>query len=221
MSTELRLPTLISAMAKNAELWGMGHGQKLETQDLGLGWTYYGITRTLKPRLAVVIGSWRGFVPLLIGQAIQENNNAGRVLFIDPSFVDNHWKDGGATQHFASFGVTCIEHLQQTSQEVISDPNFSQLKVDLLFIDGLHTEEQCRMEFEAFSQTLTPGAITLFHDSRSRIVSDIYGKEKIYTHTTWRYIEELRSRSDLQVFDLAIDQGITLVQHTPTPPDSH
>lgn len=215
MSSELRLPSLISAMAQDPELWRMGHGENLEAQDLGMGWTYYGITRTLRPRLAVVIGSWRGFVPLLIGQAIQENDNCGKLLFIDPSFVDDHWRDGKANDYFGSFGITCIEHRQQTSQEVIAEPGFSQLEVDLLFIDGLHTEEQCRLEFEAFSPRLTPGSITLFHDSNSRITSGIYGKEKRYVHTTWRYIEELRARPDLQVFDLAIDQGVTLVQRRP------
>lgn len=217
MAPDLRLPDLIEAMARDPELWGMGHGQHMESHDLGLGWTYYGLTRTLRPRLVVVIGSWRGFVPLLIGHAIQENGDSGRVLFIDPSYVDDQWKDGRASPYFASYGVTCIEHRLQTSQQVISDPGFSELDVDLLFIDGLHTEEQCRLEFESFFPRLTPGSITLFHDSHSQISSGIYGDDNRYDHTTWRYIEELRNRPDLQVFDLAIDQGITLVQRRPQP----
>ncbi|MEA5474110.1 class I SAM-dependent methyltransferase [Synechococcus sp. CCY9201] len=215
MSPELRLPSLIAAMADNPDLWEMGHGQRQEVKDLGLGWTYYGLTRTLRPSFSIVIGSWRGFVPLLIGQAIQDNGNSGSLLFIDPSFVDNQWKDGRAKDYFSSYGITCIEHRQQTSQEVIAEPEFSRMAIDLLFIDGLHTEEQCRLEFESFLPRLTPGAIALFHDSHSQVISEIYGKEKSYAHTTWRYIEELRGRRDLQVFDLPIAQGVTLVQRTP------
>lgn len=217
MDTGTSLSSLLSEMTRSPDLWEMGHGQDFERRDLGLGWTYYGLARTLRPRLAVIIGSWRGFVPLLIGRSIQDNDNTGRLLFIDPSFADDHWRNGRADQYFASYGITCIEHRQQTSQEVIQGADFPQLEVDFLFIDGLHTEEQCRLEFEAFLPRLTPEAIVLFHDSQSQIVSDIYGPERRYKHTTWRYVEELRGRADLQVFDLAIAQGVTLVQRRPRP----
>ncbi|WP_158218581.1 class I SAM-dependent methyltransferase [Synechococcus sp. 1G10] len=213
----MSLFSLINEMAMTPDLWEMGHGQDFERRELGLGWTYYGLARTLRPRLAVIIGSWRGFVPLLIGRAIQDNDNRGRILFIDPSFADDHWKDGRADKYFASYGITCIEHRQQTSQEVVQSADFMQLEVDFLFIDGLHTEEQCRLEFEAFLPQLAPGAIALFHDSHSQILSEIYGPEKRYKHTTWRYVEELRGHADLQVFDLAIAQGVTLVQRRPRP----
>lgn len=204
-------------MADSPDLWEMGHGQDYGRRDLGLGWTYYGLTRTMRPRTTVVIGSWRGFVPLLIGRAIQDNDNAGRLLFIDPSYADDHWKEGRAGHYFASYGITCIEHRQQTSQEFIQCADFLGLEVDLLFIDGLHTEEQCRLEFEAFLPRLAPDAVVMFHDSRSQIFSGIYGPEKMYQHTTWRYVDVLRERADLQVFDLPISQGVALVQRRPHP----
>ena len=60
--------------AGNREIWGSAG-------------CYYGMARVVKPETAVVIGSYRGFVPLALGRALADNG-AGKVLFIDPSLVD-------------------------------------------------------------------------------------------------------------------------------------
>lgn len=212
---DLGLPPLISTMARDPQLWGMGHNQCRESQDLGLGWLYYGLTRSLQPSLAVVIGSWRGFVPMLLAQALQDGGEAGELLFIDPSYVDDHWR-GDVEAYFHSYGLRRIRHLLTTSEAFLADCPLAPQSVDLLFIDGFHSEEQCRLEFEGFTPYLTPRAITLFHDSNSRMQTSIYGADQPYTHTVWRYIDTLRQRPDLQVFDLQIDQGIALVQRRPS-----
>ncbi|MFM7087760.1 MAG: class I SAM-dependent methyltransferase [Cyanobium sp.] len=208
---DLGLATLIEAMARDPQLWEMGHNQNLERQDLGLGWLYYGLTRSLRPSRAVVIGSWRGFVPMLLAQALQDGGADGELIFIDPSFVDDQWR-GDVPAYFAAYGLHRIRHVLQTSQQFLAACPLAEQSVDLLFIDGFHSEEQCRLEFEGFSPYLTPQAMTLFHDSTSRISTTIYGADQPYTHTVWRYIDSLRQRPDLQVFDLDIAQGITLVQ---------
>ena len=69
----------------------MGHSQSPEDRNLGLGWLYYALGRTLRPKVAVVIGSWRGFVPLVIGKALQDNQIPGELIFIDPSLADDFW----------------------------------------------------------------------------------------------------------------------------------
>ena len=51
----------------------MGHNQRAEDLNLGLGWLYYGLARLIHPKSAVVIGSYRGFVPLLLGRALRDN----------------------------------------------------------------------------------------------------------------------------------------------------
>ena len=62
----------------------MGHCQTIEDLNLGMGWLYYGYTRLLRPQKIVVIGSWRGFTPLIFGKALADNGNNGVVHFIDP-----------------------------------------------------------------------------------------------------------------------------------------
>jgi hypothetical protein len=92
----------IEKLFQNPDLLRMGHGQRCEDANLGLGWIYYGLARTLRPASVVVIGSWRGFVPLVLGKALADNLEGGEVTFIDPSWwmdsgrMPGQWTDGSA-----------------------------------------------------------------------------------------------------------------------------
>lgn len=211
MHSSFRLPALISTMSANADLWKMGHNQDFEAKDIGLGWLYYGLARTIKPSTAVVIGSWRGFAPMLIGQAIQDNSNGGKLIFIDPSFADDHWQKG-VNEYFESYGIKCIQHFRQTSEAFLKETDLPANSVDLLFIDGYHTYDHCKAEHEGFSTLLSDQAVVLFHDSTSKMESTIYGQDNAYTHSVWRYIEELKSQSAFEVLNLPIGQGVAIAR---------
>ena len=189
----------------------MGHNQDHERLDLGLGWFYYGLTRSLRPSRVVVIGSWRGFAPMLMAQALQDGGLDGELVFIDPSLADGQWRSG-VDEYFSGFGIHCIRHFCETSQEFLAAGRLEPGSIDLLFIDGYHTEEQCRLEFEGFWPLLTERAVSLFHDSSSRIISKIYGPDKRYEHTVWRFVDELRARPELEVVNLDIAQGVAMVK---------
>ena len=83
------LDAWIAKLLSAPEMLQMGHGQDAASQSLGLGWLYYGLARAMRPRTVVVIGSWRGFVPIVLGRALADNGDGGRVIFIDPSLVDD------------------------------------------------------------------------------------------------------------------------------------
>src|SRR5205085_2096464 len=74
--------------------------------------------------------------------------------------------------------------------------------VDLLFVDGYHTAEQARFDYEAFAPLLTEKSLALFHDSCSDRVSKIYGPENAYRYTVRDYLAELKRDPHLQPFDL-------------------
>lgn len=205
------LPELITSMAHHPNLWMMGHNQEQKSLDLGLGWLYYGIARSLRPRRIVVIGSWRGFVPMIMAQALKDGGADGELIFIDPSLVDTQWLSG-VDDYFASFDIHCIRHFAETSQQFLAANRLETGSIDLLFIDGFHTYEACKFEFEGFFPFLRECAITLFHDSSSRHVSKIYGEDKQYEHSVWRYIDELRTRQELEVINIEIAQGVALVK---------
>lgn len=205
------LNDLVQQMQRDGKLWKMGHGENQLTGDLGLGWLYYGLTRALKPNLALVIGSWRGFVPMLIGQALQESVEGAQLHFIDPSLADEHWEKD-VDQYFIQYGIHCIQHHHMTSEAFLASSQLQPESVDLLFIDGLHTYDQCKLEHEGFQPLLSRRALVLFHDSTSRITSGMYGNDKSYRHSVWKYIEELERDSSFRLINLDIAQGLAIVQ---------
>ena len=83
----------------------MGHAQRAEDLNLGLGWLYYGLARLLRPQRIVVIGSYRGFAPMLFARALADNGEGGRVTLIEPSLVDDFWTDSNrVAAHFSEAG---------------------------------------------------------------------------------------------------------------------
>lgn len=198
----------------NPDLRRMGHGQRLDDLNLGLGWLYYAVARILRPRNVVVIGSYRGFVPLVFSRAMNDNLEKGTIHFIDPSRVDDFWKDPTQVQaYFASFGSQNVCHHRMTTQEFHTSDAFRALEcVDILFVDGYHSEDQARFDYEVFRDRLTPDGIAFFHDSTEIKTSGIYGKDRVYSIRVKCFIDTLKMDPGLQVFDLPFSQGVTMVR---------
>ena len=196
------------------ELTRMGHFQRVQDSNLGLGWIYYGLARAIRPKKVVVIGSYRGFVPLVLGKALVDNGDQGEVIFIDPSFVDNFWKDAERVKkYFENFGVTNIQHFLTTTQEFVQSTTYRSLEsLGIVFVDGYHSEHQARFDYEAFERLLVPEGVVLFHDTANCDITKIYGPEQAYERRVKYFIDELRKEVNLQVFDLPLDQGVTLVR---------
>jgi predicted O-methyltransferase YrrM len=192
----------------------MGHNQCAEDLNLGLGWIYYGLARLARPARAVVIGSWRGFVPMVIARACQDNRDPGAVTFIDPSLVDEFWKDPAATDaHFRSFGLGNVRHHLATTQQFVATDDYRRVAdVGLLFIDGYHTAEQARFDYRAFEEKLAPRALVLFHDSMGRRKSGIYGMDRAYDVSVREFMAELRQVAGLQLLDLPFGTGLTIMR---------
>ena len=201
------------------EMARMGHGQRADDANLGLGWVYYGLARALRPGSVVVIGSWRGFVPLVFGKALADNPEGGEVVFIDPSLVDDFWKDPARVgAHFLRFGVANIRHHRATTQEFAQSAAYRELgEVGMLFIDGLHTAEQARFDYEAFRDRLAPGGLVFFHDTLRVRTSRIYGDDKPYEHRVKDFVEHLRADPALELLNLAVGDGLTLLRRRADP----
>ena len=206
----------IAKLLDYRDLAGMGHLQRVEDANLGLGWIYYALARVIRPKLVVVIGSYRGFVPLVLGKALADNVDGGRVIFIDPSFVDDFWKDPQSVRaHFAHFDVTNIEHYLMTTQQFTQSEAYRSLDhLGMVFVDGYHSEEQARFDYEAFEGLLHPDGIILLHDTATAPgrASYMYGAERAYEKRVKCFVDILKQDIRLQVFDLPFDQGVTLVR---------
>ncbi|MCZ6892602.1 MAG: class I SAM-dependent methyltransferase [Gammaproteobacteria bacterium] len=208
------LNTWIARLFEHPDLQTMGHNQRAKDKNLGLGWIYYGLARLLHTRTAVVIGSYRGFVPLVVAKALQDNAEDGEVIFVDPSMVDEFWRDPGVVRaYFESFGLERIRHFLMTTQEFVETEEYRSLdSVGLLFVDGYHTEEQARFDYQAFEALLAPRGVVLFHDSMLESESSIYGPERSYRRTVKAYIDQLKRDPSLQLFDLPFGTGLTLLR---------
>jgi predicted O-methyltransferase YrrM len=208
------LTAWIGRLYANPQMLRMGHNQREEDLNLGLGWVYYGLARLVRPRRAVIIGSWRGFVPLVIAKACHDNLERCDVNFIDPSLADDFWKDPAATQaHFRSFGLDNVRHHLHTTQEFVTTPEYQSLTdLGLIFIDGYHTAEQARFDYEAFADRLAPRGLVLFHDSMILRPSPIYGHDRPYDVDVKHYMYELRKDPGLQLLDLPFGTGLTVLR---------
>lgn len=197
-------------------LTAMGHNQRAPDLNLGLGWLYYGLARVVHPRRALVVGSYRGFVPMVIAKALADNDEPGEVVFVDPGLVDDHWHDPvEVAAWFARFGLDNIRHHRMTTQAfVASEARATVGELGLLFVDGWHTAEQARFDHLAFADQVAPRGLVLFHDSMARRRSTIYGEGDAYDMTVGDYVATLADDPTLQVLDLPYGTGLTLVRRS-------
>jgi len=205
----------ISQLFEESALLRMGHGQRADDLNLGLGWLYYAMGRIVKPRNAVVIGSHRGFVPIVMAKALQDNLEDGVVTFIDPSLVDSFWREPDVVQqYFEQHGVSNVRHFGMTTQECVESKHYRELgEVGLVFVDGYHTEEQARFDYEAFAPMLASNGFVLFHDSMVVRDDKVYGADKAYEMRVKYFIDELKKDDSLQVMDWPFGvSGLALVR---------
>lgn len=208
------LTALIEQMFTDPALTGMGQAQRVEDLNLGLGWLYYGLARLVRPQRIVVIGSYRGFAPMVFARALLDNTEGGRVTFIDPSMVDDFWQTPARVQaHFASYGINNIDHHCMTTQQFVASPAWHALgEVGLLLVDGYHSEEQARFDHHAFAPLIPASGYALFHDSVRERLSRVYDADNPYMHTVKRYMDALRRDAAWEVLELPYGEGLCLVR---------
>lgn len=135
------------------------------TDNLHFG---YDLVALLKPRLLVELGTERGESYFCFCQAVVENQLGTRCLAIDNWQGDAHAGGYDETtyeevsahnrQQYDGFSIL----LRSTFEEAL--PTFADASVDLLHLDGLHTEEAVRHDVERWLPKLRPGGILLMHD---------------------------------------------------------
>jgi len=138
----------------------------------GLGnsvFVLHALVRALVPDVVVEIGSARGRSTCALALACRQNGR-GKVYAIDPHTL-NSWTDLGSDgdnepflrTRLRDYGLDAWCHvIRATSADAAktwSKP------IDFLFIDGDHTLEGVRSDFEGFQPWLTKHSLVAFHDS--------------------------------------------------------
>jgi Methyltransferase domain len=145
----------------------------------GLGaWTEhiffaYDLVAQLKPRVLVELGTDRGESYFAFCQSAQENKTGTRCFAIDT------WK-GDPQSGF--YDEITFDHVQAHNREHYQSfstllrckfddalEKFDDTTIDILHLDGLHTEEAARHDLKSWLPKLRPGGLLLLHDVRVRV----------------------------------------------------
>ena len=188
---------------------------------LGDGLIVYSIIKHMRAKNCVCIGSGGGFVPRIMTQARYDLHQQG--IFEGNS--DYNWGDIGATYVVDACngigGPNDLENeesfyrksfhprfIKSTSERAYYDFFVIQdIKIDVLFIDGDHSYEGVKLDFELYSKLMSPKGIILIHDTDSEyeeslIVSEDAKKDYHRFDGPSRLIKELQQNSEWNLVNL-------------------
>ena len=195
------------------------HGATKE--HMGDGLLVYSIIQHMRAKVCVCIGSGGGFIPRIMTQArmdlweqkIFEGNN------------DKNWGDIGATYVVDACngigGKSDIEDesslfrsafhprfIKETSEKAYYDFFVKQdIKIDILFIDGDHSYEGVKLDFDLYSTILSDKGIIMIHDTDESYENELIVSEDSKKH--WdkfdgpaKLIKELGDSKDWNIINL-------------------
>ena len=179
----------------------------------------YGLVRSMKPDVCVEIGSALGKSACYVGMALKENGH-GMLYAIDPHTVTD-WNDSskGASnslaplqRNIAAIGVSeQVTIVRSYSQDAA---NTWKLPIDLIFIDGDHSYEGVKRDFELFAPHVKAFGMVVFHDT----IWDLPpynkqggGEERGVAMGVPRFVDELRQQG-YPVLTIDRDCGVSVVQ---------
>ena len=145
----------------------------------------YDLIEAHRPGTVVELGTYNGLSFFTFCQSMQEHDIEGMCYAVDTWEGDDHTGDydnsilnevrSHAREHYRGFTYL----MQMYFNEALT--HFEDESIDLLHIDGLHTFEAVKEDFENWYPKVAPGGIILFHDIEARI-SD-YG--------VWKFWDEI------------------------------
>jgi predicted O-methyltransferase YrrM len=211
--------TMLRAILEHAR--PLGHNEDPANLNLGFGFLYYGLVRSLRPRHVAVIGSGFGFSVACLALGLRDNG-AGGLSFVDPSYsVFKHgplrtvggtaqWDDPQQVRaHFRRFGVErIVTHYKLTSAEFFADyPGRGLPPIDLAFIDGSHAYADVRHDFLAVLRHSRRNGYLLLHDT------NIYVRELVRHAGVKRWLKVVaRDKEHFEVIDFPFSSGVALVR---------
>ena len=145
------------------------------------------------PKIFVELGTHSGNSYFSFCQAVVEANALTKCYAVDTWQGDEHAGEyaddvylkvnAHNQKNFAGFS----QLLRMTFDDAFS--HFADESIDLLHIDGLHTYEAVRHDFESWLPKLAPGALVIFHDTN--VYERNFGVWKLWLELQARYSNNL------------------------------
>jgi hypothetical protein len=162
----------------------------------------YDVVATMRPRVLVELGVDRGESYFTFCQSAAENASGTRCFGIDSWTGDEHV--GGydettfreVSEHNAAHYAALSTLLRCNFDDALSQ--FAPESIELLHIDGRHTESAVRHDVERWLPKLAPGGVLLMHDVSVRTRD--FG--------VWKVWQELKQRSRSFTFESGPGLGV-------------
>lgn len=143
-----------------------------QPESAGFGSIHYSFITNLRPERVLAIGSRHGYVPSIIALALKANG-FGTLDFVDANYGDathgvdvafggvENWS-GNPSEKFSKFGLRDVVgfHIQRSSDFFAA----CESKYGYIYLDGNHSYEGCRFDFEESLKVATAGALIVLHD---------------------------------------------------------
>lgn len=161
------------------------------------------LIRLMRPALFVELGVDLGASYLAACEASRRDRTGTRCVGVDTWLGDEHagLRDGTrvfqAMSRFVGGNYPGAALLRSTFDAAVTE--FEDGTIDLLHIDGLHTYEAVKHDFETWRPKLSKRAVVLLHDTR------VWG----HGFGVWRFLAELRER--YWTFEFAHASGLAMV----------
>lgn len=162
----------------------------------------YDLVSALRPQTVVELGTQWGLSFFCFCQAMQEQNIDGHCYAVDTWQGDEHTGEYDDTiyntvrQHAEQHYPHNAHLLRMLFQQ--ARLQFADESIDLLHIDGLHTYEAVKEDYETWLPKVRPGGIIIFHDIQARMMD--FG--------AWRYWSELKQRTESFTFNQGFGLGV-------------
>ncbi len=190
-------------------------------EHMGDGLMVYSLIQHMRAKVCVCIGSGGGYIPRIMTQARRDLYSQG----IFEGNDDYNWGDIGATyivdacngiggpnelenedsfyrQHFYP------RFIKSTSEQAYYDFFVRQdIKIDFLFIDGDHSYEGVKLDFDLYSTIMSPNGTIVLHDTDPKyqetlIVSEDSKKDHHRFDGPSRLVKELEKNPDYNLINL-------------------
>lgn len=189
----------------------LGQNIDYENGDLGLGHIHYSLIINSKPKKILCIGSQKGFIPAICALACKHNRK-GSVDFVDAGYDQDapqswsgigFWKKVDLNEHFSFIGVKKYINCFIMTNEKFAD-KFPQKKYDYVYIDGDHSYQGVKLDYELFWSRLRSGGMMFFHDIKPG--AEWKGRE-FGVNKFWQEVSQ-----KLDSFEFMFDSGLGVIK---------